>query len=43
MFSEGYRTHRGVTGTMNFKKFRIFFLENRAPGIFGPLTATQTL
>ena len=25
MFSEGYRTQRGVTGPMNFKKIRTFF------------------
>ena len=25
MISEGYRTHRGVTGPMNFKKNRTFF------------------
>ena len=43
MFSEGYRTHRGVTGPMKFKKIRIFFSESRAPGILGPLTATQAL
>ena len=35
MFSEGYRTHRGVSGPMNFKKIRTFFSENRAPRIFG--------
>ena len=34
MISEGYRTHRGVTGPMNFKKRR-FFSENRVPGNFG--------
>ena len=43
MFSEGYRTHRGVTGPMNFKKIRIFFSEIRAPGILGPLSAIQAL
>ena len=36
LFSEGYRTHRGVTGPMNFKKIRNFFSETRAPGILGP-------
>ena len=41
MISEGYRTHRGVTGSMNFKKNRMFFSENRAPGILGPLAAIQ--
>ena len=25
MISEGYRTHRGVTGPMNFKKKDVFF------------------
>ena len=44
MISEGYRANRGVTGPMNFKKVRtIFFSEIRAPGILGPLTATQAL
>ena len=44
MFSECYRFHRGVTGPMNFKKNHdIFFSEIRAPGILGPLTATQAL
>ena len=44
MFSEGYRFHRGVTGPMNFKKIMTFFFsEIRAPGILGPLTATQAL
>ena len=40
MASEGYRTHRGVTGPMKFKKGR-FFSENRAPGILGPLAAIR--
>ena len=35
MICEGYRTHRGVTGPMNFKKSGNFFSENRAPRIFG--------
>ena len=35
MISEGYRTHRGVTGSMNFKKSVHFFCEKCAPGIFG--------
>ena len=36
MFSEGYRTQRGVTDPMNFKKIRrFFFSETRAPGILG--------
>ena len=42
MISEGYRTHRGVNGPMNFKKLgRFFFSEIRAPGILGPLLAIQ--
>ena len=39
MFSEGYRTQRGVTGPMNFKKSADFFSETRAPGILGHLAA----
>ena len=35
IISEGYRTHRGVTGPMVFKSGTFFFLENRAPGDFG--------
>ena len=36
MISEGYRTHRGVTGPMNFKsRTFLFFSETRAPGILG--------
>ena len=42
--SEGYRTHGGVTGPMNLKKKQeLFFSENRAPGILGPLVAIQAL
>ena len=41
MISGGCRTHRGVTGPMNFKKGR-FFSENRAPGVLGPVAAIQT-
>ena len=41
MITEGYRTHRGVAGPMNFKKSGFFFSENRAPGILGPLAAIQ--
>ena len=33
--SEGYRTHRGVTGPMIFKSRTFFFLGKRAPGDFG--------
>ena len=43
MISEGYRYHRGVTGPMNLKSRTFFFLENRAPGDFEPLAATQAL
>ena len=43
MISEGYRTHRGVTGPMNFKKLGRFFSENRAPVILGALAADQAL
>ena len=35
MFSEGYRTHRVVTGPMNFKKFRIFFFGKSCSRNFG--------
>ena len=38
MVWEDCRTHRVVTGSMNFKK-SVFFSENRAPGILGPLAA----
>ena len=40
MFWEGWRTHRVVTGPMNFKKSG-FFSENRAPGVLGLLAAIQ--
>ena len=39
---EDCRTHRVVTGPMNFKKSG-FFSEDRAPGILGPLAAIQAL
>ena len=39
--SEGYRTHRGVTGPMNFKNQDIFFSEEHDPGILGHLAAFQ--
>ena len=42
MISEGYRSHRGDTGPMNFKSRR-FFSENCAPGFLGPLAAIQAL
>ena len=35
MITEGYRTHRGVTGPKNFKKTGGFFSAKRAPGIWG--------
>ena len=43
MICEGYRTHRGVTGPMNFKKPGNFFSEFRAPGVLEPLAAIQAL
>ena len=41
MFCEVYRSNRGVTGPMNFKKIRTFFSETRAPGVLGHLAAIQ--
>ena len=35
VISEGYRTHRGVTGPMNFKKIRNFFFGNSCSRDFG--------
>ena len=43
MIWEGGRTHRDVTGPMNFKKPGFLFPENRAPGFLGPLAAIQAL
>ena len=43
MISEGYRTHRDVTGPMSFKKSGRFLSENRAPGILGPWLPLNTL
>ena len=43
MIWERCRTHRVVTGPMNFKKSGFFFSENRAPGFLGPLAAIQAL
>ena len=40
LISQGYRTHRGDTGPMDFKKSG-FFSENRSPGSLGPLAAIQ--
>ena len=37
MNSVGYRTHRGVTGPMSFKKKHDVLSENRAPGLLGHL------
>ena len=36
MISEGYRTHRGVTGSMNFKKIGRFFRKIVLPEFWGP-------
>ena len=36
MISEGYRTHRAVTGPMNFKKLRRFFRKIVLPGFWDP-------
>ena len=41
IISEGYRTHGGVTGPMNFKKSGRFFPESHAPGCLGPLLVIQ--
>ena len=43
MISQDYRTHRGVTGPMNFKNSAGFFSENLAREILGPLSAIQAL
>ena len=42
MISEGYRTHRPVTGPMNFKKIRHFFGKSCSRG-FGTLAAIHAL
>ena len=42
MFSEGYRTHRDVTGPMNFKK-RTFFQKIVLPGFWEPGCHSCTL
>ena len=39
MFSEGYSTHRGVTGPMNFKKSGDFFFGNSCSRDIGALAA----
>ena len=36
MISEGYRTHRGVTGPMNFKSRRFFFGKLCSRDFWGP-------
>ena len=43
MISEGYRTHRGVAGPMNFKKSGSFFRKIVLPGFWGPSAAIQAL
>ena len=43
MISEGYRTHRAVTGSMSFKKSGRFLSENRAPGFLEPWLPLNTL
>ena len=43
MVSEGYGTHRDVTGPMSFKKSGRFLSENPARGVLGPLSAIQAL
>ena len=44
IISEGYRTHRGVTGPMNFKKSgRFFFRKVVLPGFWGPGCHPNTL
>ena len=43
MISEGYRTHGGVTGPMNFKKSGRFFFGKSCSRDFGALAAVQTL
>ena len=42
MISEGYRTHRGVTGPMKFKK-RTFFFGNLCSREFGTLAAIHAI
>ena len=43
LISEGYRTHRAVTGPMSFKKKHDVLSENRDPGFLGHLAAIQAL
>ena len=43
MISQGYRTHGGVTGPMNFKKRTFFFLKIVLPGFWGPCLPSKHL
>ena len=43
MISEGYRTHGGVTGPMNFKKKEVFFRKIVLPGFWGPCLPSKHL
>ena len=44
MITEGYRTHRGVTGPMKFKKKDVFFFRKVVlPGFWGPGCHPSTL
>ena len=43
MITEGYRTHRGVTGPKNFKKSGGFFFGKTCSRDLGPLAAMQAL
>ena len=44
MICEDYKTHRGVTGPMNFKSRTFFFFWKIVlPGILGPLVAIQAI
>ena len=43
MISEGYRTHRGVTGPKNFKKSGGFFRKIVLPGFWGPWLQSEHL
>ena len=42
MISEGYRTHRGVAGPINFKKLGGFFFGKSCSRVFGDPAAIQT-
>ena len=43
LISEGYRTHRAVTGPMSFKKSRRFFRKIVLPGFWGTWLYQNTL